>query len=106
MLACVEAEAALDQALMAADLALARLKKENSPVDFSVEITELETAIARAETLFDNGEVIEKFFSGTHVKDVKLVLARARRRLRDMENGDTRRQSVLEEQDIFKDLHL
>merc|ERR1712037_643076 len=47
MLACVEAESALEQAVMAADLALARCKKGNTSVDFTAEIADIKSAIAR-----------------------------------------------------------
>ena len=95
MLVCVEAEGALDQAIMAADLALANAKKGSSSADFRAEISGLKSAIARMETIFGKGKVIGTFFSDSHVKEVQLMVARARRRLNDLETGDTRRQSVL-----------
>ena len=101
MLVCVEAEGALDQAIMAADLALERRTKGSSSADFRAEISGLESAIARMETLFGNKKVIGTFFSDSHVKEVQLVVARARRRLNDLETGDTRRQSVLVQNDYI-----
>ena len=94
MLACVEAEAALDQALMAADLALARLKKENSPVDFSVEIAELETAITRAETVFGHKETSIAFFSADHITAVHQTIDHARNKLTELSDGPTKTQSA------------
>ena len=95
MLACVEAESALEQAVMAADLALEKRSKGNTSVDFTAEIADLESALARALPLFDNDQVTSKFFSADHVVEIHKTIDRARNNLRQLNGGDIVRHSVM-----------
>ena len=81
MLACVEAEGALELALDDVDQALRSRAKGNPSLDFRTEIAALKKALARAETLFSNKQLTSSFFSADHVKEVCRTIAQARSKL-------------------------
>ena len=88
MLACVEAEGALELALDAVDQALQSRARGNPSLDFRTEIAALKKALGRAEKLFSNKEVTSSFFSADHVKEVRRTIAEARSKLTTLNSGD------------------
>ena len=89
MLACVEAEGALELALDDVDQALRSRAKGNPSLDFRTEIAALKKALARAETLFSNKQLTSSFFSADHVKEVQAMTAKARQKLNDINSDES-----------------